>query len=83
MKTNFFRRIERLKKAGTKHTIEIREASQFFGQHTTVWISEKGAYASWTLKEKGGLNKRTSVSTYAAIEGKKVPIADALRRINY
>jgi hypothetical protein len=76
----FFARIERLKAQGLAVRVETRE-EKWFGEKTFVSIYGNLSTASWTLRKSGGLQKRTSVMTFGMIDGKRVPVQDAFRRI--
>ena len=67
---------------GVNVEVEIRPADKCFGQKTTASIFSSGTYASWTLCEAGGYcQKRTSVKTYATVDGVKASITTATQRI--
>jgi len=78
----FHNRVKRMQNQGLNVLIETKPADLCFGQKTTASVFCGGSYASWTLCEAGGYcQKRTSVKTYAAIDGKKANITTAVQRI--
>lgn len=76
----FFARIERLKAQGLAVRVETRE-EKWFGERTFASIYGNLSTASWTLRKAGGLQKRTSVMTFGMIDGNRVSVQDAFRRI--
>jgi len=67
---------------GINVEIKTTPADKCFGQKTTASIFCGGSYASWTLCEAGGYcQQRTSVKTYASIDGVKADIVTATQRI--
>lgn len=79
--TRFFTRIERLKAAGLNPRVETKPASRYFGEVIHVSIFGNMSTAAWMLRKAGELHPRTSQKTFGMINGERVPLAQAYRRI--
>lgn len=48
----------------------------------TVSIHGNGAYVAWTLRKAGGIQKRTSQTSFWMVDGKRVSAGEAFRCVS-
>jgi hypothetical protein len=77
----FHRTMKRFSDQGHDVRMIVTPASEYFGESVAFDVFGNSAYAAFTLRKSGGLRKRTTVMTFGMINGKKVSLRDAIRRI--
>lgn len=79
--TRFWNTYKNLGKLGVDVEIEKTPADQFFGEKITISTFRNGAFASWTLRRPGKVNKRTSMKRFGMINGRQCNCSEAFRHI--
>jgi hypothetical protein len=70
---------------GDEFEMTEQEANECFGSKTTIAVARRGAYAAWTLWRNQGkyCDKRTTVRSFGMVNGKRVPVQDAMQIIRF
>jgi hypothetical protein len=73
--------VDRLRNRGIDIQLKTTPADDLFGETVQAAAYRNGAFVSYTLRRAGGIKKRTSLTTFAGVNGERCCLSTALGRI--